>query len=148
MDEKLPEEYKPSRDQKFGFMKVAFDGMQYTESKQYGIVHFTSSPSGANIYVDGQILIKENEESVKTPATVKLLEGRRNFIMTLQGHVDVPGYVDVLPNVSVNIHKNLTPGKSEEGWGEPEPQIWLHENFNFAEVNKMSNTQKKFGFMC
>lgn len=96
------------------------------QPKQRGLVHFTSSPSRAQIFIDGQILTNpDTEESIKTPAIVTLIEGRRNFTMTLEGHEDVSGYVDVLAGSRVDIHRNFKPGKSEGGWGQPEPQIWL-----------------------
>lgn len=109
--------------------------MQEMQPRQRGLVHFGSSPSGASIYVDGQILVDpDTEESIKTPATVSLIEGRRNFTMTLEGHEDVSGYVDVFPGVRVDVHRNFKPGKSEGGWGEPEPQIWLQEKGDNAKM--------------
>lgn len=96
------------------------------QPKQQGIVNFDSDPHGAKIYVDGQLLINPNtEESLKTPARTLLYEGRHDFTISLEGHEDASGYVDVLPGVTVNIFKNLKTGKSEEGWGKPQPQIWL-----------------------
>lgn len=99
--------------------------MAEMQPKQRGLVRFDSSPSGAQIYVDGQILINpDTEESIKTPATVSIIEGRRDFIMRIEGHEDVTGYVDVLVGTTVNIHRNFgvgTPGGGEK----PEPQIWL-----------------------
>jgi hypothetical protein len=98
------------------------------QPKEYGIVFFDSQPHGARIYVDGQLLINpDTEESIKTPAKALLIEGRRNFIFVLEGHKDLSGYVDVLAGVTVNIFKNMEPGTSKEGWGEPEPQIFLTE---------------------
>lgn len=100
--------------------------MQEMQPRQRGLVHFDSSPRGASVYVDGQILTDpDTEESIKTPATVSLIEGRRNFTMTLEGHEDVSGYVDVFAGSRVDIYRNFKPGKSEGGWGQPEPQIWL-----------------------
>lgn len=95
------------------------------QPKQKGIVHFDSQPRGADIIVDGQILINpDTEESVKTPATVSLYEGRRDFLMRLHGSNDVTGYVDVYAGARVDIFKNFEPGTP--GGGEhPEPQIWL-----------------------
>ena len=96
------------------------------QPKEMGIVYFDSSPRGARIFVDGQLLIDpDTEESLKTPERVLLVEGRRDFTFVLEGHKDVSGYVDVFPGVTVNIFRNMEPGKSEEGWGEPEPQIFL-----------------------
>ena len=96
------------------------------QPKQFGIVHFDTQPHGARIYVDGQILVNpDTEESIKTPATVELIEGRRDFTFVLEGHEDVSGYVDIFPGLSVNIFRNMNPGKSQEGWGEPQPQISL-----------------------
>ena len=96
------------------------------QPKQRGIVHFDTQPHGARIYVDGQLLIDpETEESLRTPEKVLLLEGRRYYTLVLKGHKDVSGYVDVYPGTTVNIFRNLEPGQPGEGWGEPEPQIWL-----------------------
>ena len=96
------------------------------QPKQKGIVFFDTQPHGAKIYVDGQILIDpDTEESLRTPERVSLFEGRRSFTFVLEGHKDVSGYVDVYPGTTVTISRNMEPGKSEEGWGEPEPQIWL-----------------------
>ena len=96
------------------------------QPKEMGIVYFDSSPRGARIFVDGQLLIDpDTEESLKTPERVLLVEGRRDFTFVLEGHKDVSGYVDVFPGVTVNIFRNMEPGKSEEGWEEPEPQIFL-----------------------
>ena len=96
------------------------------QPKQKGIVFFDTQPHGAKIYVDGQILLDpDTEESLRTPERVSLFEGRRNFTFVLEGHKDISGFVDIYPGVTVNIFRNMEPGKSEEGWGEPEPQIWL-----------------------
>ncbi len=95
------------------------------QPKQQGLVHFDSQPRGADIIVDGQILINpDTEESVKTPATVSLYEGRRDFILRLHGSNDVTGYVDVYPGSRVDIFKNFEPG-TPGGGEQPEPQIWL-----------------------
>ncbi len=95
------------------------------QPKQKGIVHFDSQPRGADIIVDGQILINpDTEESIKTPATVSLYEGRRDFILRLHGSQDETGYIDIFPGTKVDIFRNFEPGIP--GGGEkPEPQIWL-----------------------
>ena len=50
------------------------------QPKSKGVVRFDSQPRGADIIVDGQILINpDTEESVKTPATVSLYEGQSRF---------------------------------------------------------------------
>ncbi len=96
------------------------------QPKQMGTVRFDSDPHRADIYVDGHILTDPNtEESIKTPASVLLYEGRRNYTISIEGYEDESGYVDVYPGATVNIYKRLKQGVSEEGWGEPEPQIWL-----------------------
>lgn len=97
------------------------------QPKQQGLVHFDSQPRGADIIVDGQILVDpDTEESVKTPATTSLYEGRHDFILRLHGFQDATGYVDTFAGSKVDIFRNMEPGKSEGGWGEPEPQIWLN----------------------
>ncbi len=95
------------------------------QPKQKGIVHFDSDPRGAQIIVDGQILVNpDTEESIRTPATVSLYEGRRDFVLRLEGSQDATGYVDIYPGTTVNIFRNFEPGTP--GGGErPEPQIWL-----------------------
>jgi hypothetical protein len=93
------------------------------------LVHFDSQPRGADIIVDGQILIDpDTEESIKTPATISLYQGRHDFILRLHGYQDMTGYVDTYTESRVDIFRNFSPGKSEGGWGKPEPQIWLGQN--------------------
>lgn len=102
------------------------------QPKEYGIVVFDTQPHGAKIYVDGQLLVDPNtEEALRTPERVLLIEGRRDFTFVLEGHKDVSGYIDVFAGVTVNVFRNLKPGISEEGWGEPEPQIWLSQQPTF-----------------
>ncbi len=80
------------------------------QPRQRGSVHFDTSPHGADIYVDGQILTDpDTEESIKTPATVLLMEGRRDFVLKLTGHQDSHGYVDVFAGSRVDIFRNLEP---------------------------------------
>jgi hypothetical protein len=95
------------------------------QPKQKGLVHFDSQPRGAEIIVDGQILIDpDTEEAVRTPATVSLYEGRRDFILRLHGSQDATGYIDIFAGSRVDIFRNFEPGTP--GGGEvPEPQIWL-----------------------
>ncbi len=95
------------------------------QPKQNGMVRFDSQPRGAEIIVDGQILINpDTEESVKTPATVSLYEGRHDFILRLHGSNDATGYVDVYAGSRVDIFRNFEPG-TPGGGEQPEPQIWL-----------------------
>lgn len=105
------------------------------QPKQQGTVFFDTQPHGAKICVDGQLLIDpDTEESLRTPERVLLFEGRRDYTLVLEGHKDVSGYVDVYTSATVNIFRNMEPGKSEGGWGEPEPQIWLGENIGTIRV--------------
>ncbi len=98
------------------------------QPKQFGDVYFDSSPRNARIYVDGQVLVDpDSGEDLRTPTKAILYEGRHNFTYVLEGHEDVSGYLDIYVGTTVNIFRNLKPGKSEEGWGEPEPQIWLSQ---------------------
>ncbi len=84
--------------------------LQHLQPKQRGAVHFDTQPHGADIIIDGQILIDpDTEESIKTPATVLLFEGRRDFFLKLEGHHEVAGYVDVFPGSRVDIFRNLEP---------------------------------------
>lgn len=97
------------------------------QPKQKGIVHFDSQPRGADIIVDGQILINpDTEESVKTPASISLYEGRHDFILRLHGSQDATGYVDVYAGSRVDIFRNFEPG-TPGGGEKPEPQIWLSD---------------------
>lgn len=95
------------------------------QPKQRGIVHFDSQPRGADIIIDGQIVINpDTEESVKTPSTLSLFEGRHDFILRLHGSQDATGYVDIYVGTKVNIFRNFSPG-TPGGGEQPEPQIWL-----------------------
>lgn len=107
---------------------MTYGQLEQLQPKQMGTVRFDSDPHGANIYVDGQILTDPNtEESIKTPASVLLYEGRRNYTISIGGYEDASGYVDVYPGATVNVYKRLKQGTSEGGWGQPEPQIWLSQ---------------------
>lgn len=95
------------------------------QPKQKGIVHFDSQPRGAEIIIDGQILVDpETEEAVRTPSSVSIFEGRHDFILRLHGSQDATGYVDIYPGTTVNIFRNFSPG-TPGGGEKPEPQIWL-----------------------
>lgn len=95
------------------------------QPKQQGLVHFDSQPRGADIIVDGQILIDpDTEESIKTPATASLYQGRHDFIIRLHGSQDATGYVDIYPGTTVSIFRNMEPG-TPGGGEKPEPQLWL-----------------------
>ena len=104
------------------------------QPKKMGIVMFDSEPRGAEIIVDGQILIDPNtEEAIRTPASVELLEGRHDFLMRLRGSNDTTGYVDIYPGTTVDIFRNFEPGIP--GGGEkPEPQLWLSQDTGVIEV--------------
>lgn len=82
----------------------------YLQPRQKGTVHFDTSPHGATIMVDGQYIIDpDTEEYIRTPATVILFEGRRDFVLKLDGYNDVFGYVDVYTGSRVDIFKNMEP---------------------------------------
>lgn len=94
------------------------------QPRQTGIIHFDSEPRGALIYVDGQLTENPNTgEPVRTPANISIIEGRRSFAFSLPGYDDEIGYMNVIPNTTGNIYRNMKPGISQEGWGKPEPQI-------------------------
>lgn len=119
--------------------------MQQTklQPKQMGTVRFDSDPHGANIYVDGQILTDPvTEESLKTPAHVLLYEGRRDYTISLQGYEDESGYVDVYAGATVNVYKRLKQGKSEQGWEQPQPQIWLSQQIGNITITTKPNDAK------
>lgn len=78
--------------------------------RQKGIVYFDAQPHGAIIMVDGQyILGPDTEEYIRTPATVLLFEGRRNFVLKLENHHDTVGYADVHTGSRVDIFRNMEP---------------------------------------
>lgn len=82
----------------------------YLQPMQRGAVHFDTSPHGAIIMVDGQyILDPDTEEYLRTPETVLLFEGRRDFVLKLENHYDVTGYVDVYAGSRVDIFRNMEP---------------------------------------
>ena len=98
------------------------------QPKQPGTVYFDSDPHGASIYANGQLLVDPvTEEALRTPARVLLTEGRVDYTISLEGYEDSSGFVDIFPGITVNIYKRLKSGKSEQGWGTPEPQIWLQQ---------------------
>lgn len=76
------------------------------EIRKFGTIRFDSYPEIADIIVDGNILINE-EKSIKTPATVQLIEGKHNITYRLCGYPDKNFEIDVLPEVLGNVHKNL-----------------------------------------
>ena len=97
------------------------------QPKQQGIVHFDSEPRGAQIIIDGQVIVNpDTEESVRTPATISIFEGRHDFILRLHRSNDETGYVDIYHGTTVNIHRNFEPATHGD-WGQPEPQIWLSD---------------------
>lgn len=108
--------------------KINIKGDITMQPRQRGEVFFDTQPHGAQIYVDGQLLIDpDTEESLRTPEKVLIFEGRHDFTFVLEGHKDASGYLDIYTGTTVSIFRNMEPGKSEEGWGEPEQQIWLSE---------------------
>lgn len=107
---------------------MTYEQLERLQPKQFGSVYFDSSPRNARIYVDGQILVgPDTGEDLRTPTKVILYEGRHDFTYVLEGHEDVSGYMDIYVGTTVNIFRNMKPGKSEEGWGQPQPQIWLSQ---------------------
>lgn len=82
----------------------------YLQPRQRGSVHFDTQPHGAIIIVDGQYIIDpDTEEYIRTPATVLLFEGRRDFVLKLENHHDVSGYVDIFAGSRVDIFRNMEP---------------------------------------
>lgn len=80
------------------------------QPRQRGIVHFDTSPHGAIIMVDGQYIVDpDTEEYIRTPANILLFEGRRDFVLKLEGHHDISGYVDIFAGSRVDIFRNLEP---------------------------------------
>jgi len=105
------------------------------QAKQKGTVFFDTQPHGAKVYVDGQLLTDpDTEESLHTPVRVLLLEGRIDYTLVLEDYNDISGYIDIYPSATVNIFRNFSQGKSEEGWGKPTPQIWLDQNVGTIRV--------------
>jgi hypothetical protein len=110
-------------------------------ARQRGIVHFDSQPHRAAIYIDGLILVDpDTEEAVRTPATVALIEGRRDFVLRLEGYHDEAGYVDVFPGSRVNIFRNLTPITPEEKASQEseESKEWFE---NLQDLENLQNSQ-------
>ena len=84
--------------------------MSDLQPRQRGLVRFDTSPHGAQIYIDGYIQVNpDTEESIKTPATLAIIEGRRDYVLKLEGHTPVSGYVDVYAGSKVEIFRNLEP---------------------------------------
>ncbi len=82
----------------------------YLQPRQRGAVRFGTSPHGAIIMVDGQYIVDpDTEEYIRTPATVLLFEGRRDFVLKLENHHDAVGYVDIYAGSRVDIFRNMEP---------------------------------------
>lgn len=115
------------------------------EARQTGTVSFDTQPHGADIHVDGQIIINPNTEgSINTPATVRLIEGRRDFSLHLRGHKTIEGYVDVIGNKNVDINRNFeiqTGDLSQQTVSKYNLEKLKHD-MGFLEVK-----EKKFGMM-
>lgn len=81
-----------------------YNQYQYLQ-RRTGRVCFRSDPGGAEIYVDGMILVHpETEEAVRTPACVDLPEGRRDIVYsTPQGEHSF--YVHVIPGTKSNVFR-------------------------------------------
>jgi hypothetical protein len=90
------------------YMQPYYSQSYYLQPKQRGTVHFDTQPHGAIITVDGQYIVDpDTEEYIRTPATVLLFEGRRDFVLKLDGHNDTVGYVDVYAGSRVDIFRNM-----------------------------------------
>ncbi len=82
----------------------------YLQPRQRGSVYFDTSPHGAIIMVDGQYIIDtDTEEYIRTPATILLFEGRRDYVLKLDNHHDAHGYVDIYAGSRVDVFKNMEP---------------------------------------
>lgn len=82
----------------------------YSQPRQRGTVHFDTQPHGAMIMVDGQYIVDpDTEEYIRTPATILLFEGRRDFVLKLENHNDYIGHVDVYAGSRVDIFGNMEP---------------------------------------
>lgn len=92
------------------YMEPDYIQQYYLQPRQRGAVHFDTSPHGAIIMVDGQYITDpDTEEYIRTPSTVLLFEGRRDYVLKLENHYDVAGYVDVYAGSRVDIFKNMEP---------------------------------------
>ena len=90
------------------YMEPDYTQSNYLQPRQRGTVHFDTSPHGAIIMVDGQyILDPDTEEYIRTPASVLLFEGRRDFVLKLENHNDATGFVDVFAGSRVDIFRNM-----------------------------------------
>ena len=120
---------------------------------KYGTVIIDSDPRGANIYVDGQILINpETEESIKTPAKVSLREGRRDIVLRIDKYDDYVTYIDVIPGTTVIKNGNLvpytgkvtTPLESKQSENKP-TESKLSENKQMSSLIDMTEITDKYG---
>ncbi len=92
------------------YMEPDYIQPYYLQPRQRGAVHFDTQPHGAIIMVDGQYIINpDTEEYLRTPTTILLFEGRRDFVLKLENHYDVVGFVDVYAGSRVDIFRNMEP---------------------------------------
>ena len=69
-----------------------------------GSISFASSPSGADIYLDGTL------QTSKTPATINNVSaGNHNYILRLTGYDDATGTVTVIAGQTAAVSVTLTP---------------------------------------
>jgi hypothetical protein len=69
-----------------------------------GSISFASTPSGADIYLDGTL------QTIKTPATITgVSAGNHSYILRLTGYNDAIGTVTVTAGQTANVSVTLTP---------------------------------------
>jgi hypothetical protein len=76
-----------------------------------GSISFASSPSGADIYLDGTL------QAVKTPSTITSVStGSHSYTLKLSGYNDSTGSVTVTSGGTSNLSVTLTPTATYNGW--------------------------------
>jgi hypothetical protein len=69
-----------------------------------GSISFASTPSGADIYLDGTL------QTLKTPATITgVSTGSHSYILRLSGYSDATGTVTVTSGQTVTVSATLSP---------------------------------------
>lgn len=77
-----------------------------TLDKKFGSISFASTPSGAQVFLDGQ------DQGMVTPATLTNVPiGSHAFILKLAGYNDYTGTVEVLENQTSTVSATLVPAE-------------------------------------
>lgn len=83
------------------------DDMQYPGT---GDILINSSPQGAYIFIDGNVLIDINGHSILTPARITVVKGGLHDVqISLDGYYSKKVFINIVPDQVNNISVTLQP---------------------------------------